>query len=110
MNKWTQVSAPRGRNGTCSLVLGVLGLMLFGWPWLPTSVDPSLRYFPVYLVVPVGIAAVVSGIGALRGMREREGADRRRAWAGTVLGSVAVMAPVGVVVWAIWAMSGTYSR
>ncbi|MEU6881421.1 hypothetical protein [Streptomyces sp. NPDC046712] len=76
-----------------------------GLPWLPEAVPPWLRFFPVYLIVPVGICALVSGIGVLRATRGTGAAARRRAWAGTVLGAVAVVVPVGVVVWAFVVLS-----
>lgn len=64
-----QVTAPQGRTGTCSLLLGVGAVAMFGCPWLPSAVSSWIRIFPVYLIVPVGICAVVSGVGALRDMR-----------------------------------------
>ncbi|MFD7617072.1 hypothetical protein [Streptomyces sp. NPDC059802] len=38
-------------------------------------------------------------------MRGLEGADRLRARAGVVLGSMAIVVPVAVVAWAWWALS-----
>ncbi|MGW7247187.1 hypothetical protein [Streptomyces decoyicus] len=89
----------RGRTGTASLVLGVVTIVLMGWPWLPL---PSwIRCFPVYFIVPVGICAVVFGISALRSVRGEPGADRCRAWVGTVLGTVAIVVPLMVIVGAV---------
>ncbi|MFI5770462.1 hypothetical protein ACIA74_18270 [Streptomyces sp. NPDC051658] len=95
----------RGRNGTCSLLLGIGGAAASGCPLLPSVVSSWIRFFPVYLVVPLGICAVVSGVGALRDMRGPAGADRLRARAGVVLGSMAIVVPVAVVAWAWWALS-----
>ncbi|QNE79237.1 hypothetical protein F0344_14595 [Streptomyces finlayi] len=81
---------------------------MFGCPWLPSAVSPWIRSFPVYLIVPVGICAVVSGVDALRDMRGKDRADRHRARAGIILGSVAIVVPVAVVAWACWVLSGTY--
>ncbi|MFD5057797.1 hypothetical protein [Streptomyces sp. NPDC058394] len=83
-------------------------MAMFSCPWLPSVLPNRIRYFPVYLIVPVGICAVVSGVGALRDMRGQEAADRRRARAGILLGSVAIIVPVAVVVWACWVLSNTY--
>lgn len=91
--------------GAWSLTLGILAVAMFGCPWLPNGVSYWIRFFPVYLIVPVGICAIVSGVGALRAMRGDGTADRRRARAGVVLGSVAVVVPAGVVVWACWVLS-----
>ncbi|MFJ9850480.1 hypothetical protein [Streptomyces sp. NPDC101150] len=101
------VKAPRKSTGTTSLVVGALGVAMTGCPWLPTFVSHWIRFFPVYFILPFGIWAVVSGIGALRGMRGDEGADRRRARAGVTLGTVAILVPVAAFIWAYWALSRT---
>lgn len=75
------------------------------WPLLPVPVPTWARLLPVYLIVPVGIAAIVAGIVALRRMRDREGADPFRARAGVTLGAVAIVLPLAVIVWAIWALN-----
>ncbi|WP_234432955.1 hypothetical protein [Streptomyces sp. NRRL S-1824] len=103
-----QVAAARRRTGACSLLLGVAAVAMFGCPWLPSVFPNWIRYFPVYLIVPVGICAVVSGVGALRDMRGQEAADRRRARAGILLGLVASTVPVAVGVWACWVLSNSY--
>ncbi|MER5258686.1 MULTISPECIES: hypothetical protein [unclassified Streptomyces] len=98
-----QVMTPqpwRRRPGTASLVLGAVAVALFGCPWLPSSVSPWIRFFPVYAIVPAGVCAIVSGVGVLRDMRGDETADRRPAWAGVTLGAVAVLVPAVLVVWA----------
>lgn len=92
------------QQGTGSLLLGFLAAAMFGCPWLPSAVPPWIRFFPVYLIVPVGICAIVSGVSALRAMPGEGTADRRRAWAGIVLGSVAVAVPVALVAWACWVL------
>ncbi len=75
---------------------------MFGCPWLPSAFSFWIRFFPVYLIVPVGICAIVSGVGALRAMRGEAAADRRCALAGTALGSVAVAVPAALVAWLCW--------
>ncbi|MEV0495367.1 hypothetical protein AB0I23_38105 [Streptomyces atratus] len=77
---------------------------MFGCPWLPAAFSPWFRFLPVYFIVPVGVCAIVSGMGDLRAMREEESADRRRARAGIMLGSAAVAVPVAVVIWACWVL------
>ena len=96
--------AYRTADGSMSLFLGAAAVAMIGCPWLPETVWNWLRFFPLYLVVPTGICAVVSGAGALRDMRGVEGADRRRARAGLTLGTVAVVVPLAVIVWALWVM------
>ncbi|MEU6865380.1 DUF4190 domain-containing protein [Streptomyces sp. NPDC046876] len=100
------LSVPRARTGKFSLSAGALALAMGGCPWLPAAVFPVwLRYFPLYLIVPMGIIALVSGIGALRDTRGRPDPARGWARAGIALGAVAVIVPVGFVVWGFWALS-----
>ncbi|MET9963024.1 hypothetical protein ABZ128_28825 [Streptomyces sp. NPDC006326] len=97
---------PRARTGTFSLFAGALAVAMGGFPWLPAAVFPVwLRYFPLYLTVPMGICALVSGIGALRDIRGQLDPARGRARAGIALGAVAATVPVGVVVWGFWVLS-----
>jgi hypothetical protein len=103
-----QVTAKQQSRGTTSLLLGAVAVAMIGCPLLPTSVSTWIRVFPVYFIVPVGICAVASGFAALRSMRGRDGADRFRARAGVVLGTVAVVVPLAVIVWGIWALSQPY--
>ncbi|MFF4234022.1 hypothetical protein [Streptomyces sp. NPDC001820] len=103
-----QVAARQQSRGTTSLVLGAVAVALMVCPLLPVPVPMWVRFLPVYFFVPVGISAVVSGIVALRRMRGREGADRFRARAGVALGTAAVVIPLAVIVWAIWALSQAY--
>ncbi|MEU6868058.1 hypothetical protein ABZ924_33310 [Streptomyces sp. NPDC046876] len=97
---------PRARTGTFSLSAGALAVAMGGCPSLPTAVFPLwLRYFPLYLIVPMGICALVSGVGALRDNRGRPDPARGRARAGIALGAVAVIVPVGFVVWGFSVLS-----
>ncbi|WP_331721150.1 hypothetical protein [Streptomyces sp. NBC_00454] len=97
---------PRARTGTFSLSAGALAVAMGGCPWLSAAVFPVwLRYFPLYLIVPMGICALVSGVGALRDMRGWPDRARGRARAGIALGGVAVIVPVAVVVWGFWVLS-----
>ncbi|MFE9538148.1 hypothetical protein [Streptomyces sp. NPDC006691] len=106
-NDETEARQPVQR-GTTSLVLGTVAVALMACPWLPSSLPPWVRFPPVYFIVPAGIAAVVSGIAALRRMRDREGTDRFRARAGVALGTTAIVIPLAVIVWAIWALGQAY--
>ncbi|WNI33893.1 hypothetical protein [Streptomyces sp. ITFR-6] len=103
-----QVAAQQESTGTTALVLGAAAVSMMACPFLPPPVPIWFRLLPVYFIVPVGISAVVSGIIALRRMRCREEANRFRARAGVVLGAAAVLIPLTVIVWAIWALSQAY--
>ncbi|EPH41027.1 hypothetical protein STRAU_5905 [Streptomyces aurantiacus JA 4570] len=79
------------------------------WPFvLPEPVPMRVRWFPVYWIVPAGIGAVVSGIVALRRARGQQEADPFRARAGVALGTAAIVLPLAVIVWAMWALSHAY--
>ncbi|MFJ9823315.1 hypothetical protein ACIRSU_02945 [Streptomyces sp. NPDC101160] len=96
----------QARTGAFSLFAGVLAVTMGGCPWLPAAVFPVwLRYFPLYLIIPLGISALFSGVGALRDMRGRPAPARGRARAGIVLGAIAVIVPVGIAVWGVWVLS-----
>lgn len=84
------------RRGTASLALGAVGVAMIGCPFLPEGLPPWIRFFPFYLVVPVGIMALVCGLPDLWVTRGVEGAARGRAWTGVVLGAVAVTVPTAV--------------
>ncbi|MGW7247189.1 hypothetical protein [Streptomyces decoyicus] len=87
-----------GETGTVSLALGVAAVAMYGSPLL-TFLPPLVRYLPVYLTVPLGICAIVFGGCVLYRMRGDERADRRRARAGIVLGTVTLAFPLILVVW-----------
>ncbi|MFE5806736.1 hypothetical protein [Streptomyces sp. NPDC056491] len=91
-------------TGTWSLVLGSVAVASTGCPLLPESVPNLLRFLPLYLVLPLGVWAVVSGGIALRRVRGDESAGRTRARAGITLGTVAVVTVMGALVWAVWAL------
>ncbi|MEV8319914.1 hypothetical protein AB0Q95_37725 [Streptomyces sp. NPDC059900] len=96
------ITASAGRRpGTVPLVLGAVAVVLLGCPLLPEAVPPWIRFAPVYAVVPLGVCAIVFGVSDLFGMRGDGAADRRRARAGVVLGTVAILVPLGSVLWAI---------
>ncbi|MFD9504938.1 hypothetical protein [Streptomyces sp. NPDC060035] len=94
--------------GTASLVLGAVTLAMIVCPLLPVPVPMWVRLLLVCSIVPVGFSAVVSGTVALRRMRGRQGADRFRARAGITLGTAALVIPLAVIVWAIWALNQAY--
>lgn len=93
-----EAQVTRRAAGTVSLVLGVAAVAMNGSLFL-TFLPPLIRNFPVYLTVPLGICAIVFGSCDLYGMRGDEGADRRRARAGIVLGTVPLALLLIVVVW-----------
>ncbi|MEU9859872.1 hypothetical protein AB0D99_03295 [Streptomyces sp. NPDC047971] len=95
---------PAPVTGAGSLLLGLGAVALGGFPWLPESIPPMVRYVPVYLIVPVGICAIVAGARVLRLGGGAGAIARRRARAGTVLGAVAVVVPVAVALWATVAL------
>ncbi|MEU3670189.1 hypothetical protein [Streptomyces virginiae] len=84
---------PRSR-GTGSLVLGVLAAAAFGCPFLPEALPPLARYFPLYLVLPLGICAVVWGLPDLWRAWGTEDSSPVRARTGVLLGALAVLAPL----------------
>ncbi|WP_329106501.1 hypothetical protein [Streptomyces sp. NBC_01439] len=84
------------RRGAASLALGVTAVVMMGCPFLPEGLPPWIRYFPVYLVLPVGIMAVVCGLPDLWAVRGDAGAARGRAWIGVALGAVAILVPLAV--------------
>lgn len=105
----TQQTADRQRpTGTASLVLGAGALAMMGSPALPDFLPVSVRFLPLYFVVPAGICAVLAGVVPLRRARGEERADRRRARAGIVLGSTAIVVPLTLVVMAFVLLSQTY--
>jgi hypothetical protein len=98
-------TGPAPGTGTRSLLLGLGAVAMGACPWLPEAVSPWIRFLPVYLIVPVGIWAIASGVGVLRAAGGPGPAARRRAWGGTVLGMVAVLVPVGAAIWAFVVLS-----
>ncbi|WP_229871824.1 hypothetical protein [Streptomyces longisporoflavus] len=97
-----QVAARQQARGTVSLVLGIVAVAMMVCPLL---LPAWVRLLPLYFLLPVGVSAVVSGIVALRRMRDHEGADRYRARAGVVLGAAAIVIPLTVITLAIWVLS-----
>ncbi|MFD9029720.1 hypothetical protein ACFVZW_00945 [Streptomyces sp. NPDC059567] len=92
---------PARVTGVASLLLGLGAVAMGGFPWLPEAVPPMVRYFPLYLIIPLGICAIVAGVNVLRVKGGVAVGARRRAWAGTALGVVAVVVPIAVVLWGI---------
>ncbi|KOU83550.1 hypothetical protein ADK94_20390 [Streptomyces sp. XY593] len=84
---------PRSR-GTGSLALGVLAVVAFGCPFLPEALLPLVRFLPLYLVIPLGICAVVWGGPDLWRARRGERPAPVRARIGVLLGTLAVLGPL----------------
>lgn len=93
----------RRETGTGSLALGAAAVAVYASPAL-VFLPSLIRFFSVYLGVPLGICAIVFGVSVLWGMRGDEGADRRRARAGVALGTVALAVPIVLLVWLSWAL------
>jgi lysylphosphatidylglycerol synthetase-like protein (DUF2156 family) len=89
-------------TGHTALALGAAAVVMLCCPWLPDQVPMWLRYGPLYLVLPTGILAVLTGVVTLRSMRGVAGAGRRRARAGLLLGAVAIVVPLAGIAWACW--------
>ncbi|MEN2420546.1 hypothetical protein AABB02_20925 [Streptomyces rimosus] len=90
-------------TGRGALALGVSSVAVYGTPAL-VFLPLWIRFFPVYLGVPLGICAIVFGVSVLWGMRGDKGADRRRARAGVALGTLALAVPIAGLVWLSWAL------
>ncbi|MFD7504267.1 hypothetical protein [Streptomyces sp. NPDC059850] len=89
--------------GKTSWVLSIAAVVLLIGPWLlPSTIPQRIRFFPFPFFAPMAIAAVVSGVNALRDMRGSERGNRCWAWAGITLGSVTILVPSIVIVWACW--------
>ncbi|MGW0909431.1 hypothetical protein [Streptomyces sp. NPDC002853] len=100
-----QVAGRQQTLGTASLVLGAVAAAMMVCPLLLVPIPTWIRLLPLYLLLPVGLSAIVTGTVALRRMRDHEGADRYRARAGVTLGTAAILIPLTVITWAIWALS-----
>ncbi|MFD6914319.1 hypothetical protein [Streptomyces virginiae] len=87
------VAEPEHR-GTAALALGATAVAMLGCPFLPEQLPPWIRFFPLYLVLPVAIMALVCGLPDLRAMRGDEVAPRGRARIGVALGTVAILVPL----------------
>ncbi|MCX4804171.1 hypothetical protein OG594_21435 [Streptomyces sp. NBC_01214] len=89
------------RRGTASLTLGIAAVAMIGCPFLPEGLPPWIRYFPVYLVLPVGIMAVVCGLPDLWAVRGDAGAARGRSLTGVALGTVAILVPLAACLYLV---------
>ncbi|WP_328311977.1 hypothetical protein OG432_18045 [Streptomyces sp. NBC_00442] len=96
--------------GSGSLALGTLGVALFGSPWLPTALPPMVRYFPLFLTVPVGICAILDGINSLLPVRGLDGVPRWRARTGIALGALVVTVPVALLAVGYLMLSHAYAH
>ncbi|WP_405420208.1 hypothetical protein [Streptomyces erythrochromogenes] len=83
-----------GSSGTGSLVLGAIAVGVFGCPFLPEALPPVVRYLPLYLVLPLGICAVVWGLPDLWRAWGTEYSSPVRARIGVLLGTLAILAPL----------------
>ncbi|MDX3533069.1 hypothetical protein PV721_01520 [Streptomyces sp. MB09-01] len=81
-------------TGTGSLLLGIAGVATMGCPFLPEALPPLMRYFPLYLTLPVGICAVVWGLPDVWRARREGVPGPVRARVGVLLGAVAIVVPL----------------
>lgn len=89
-----QQEEPPNGGGTGSLVLGVTAVVAFGCPFLPEALPPLVRYLPLYLVLPLGICAVVWGLPDLWRTWGTDDSSPVRARIGVLLGTLAVLGPL----------------
>lgn len=102
-------ATPRPKpRGTVPLALGIAAIVLLCCPALPESVPMWFRIVPGYLVVPVGVCAVVSGAVSLRRARRDATTGRLRAHSAIALGALAVAIPVTLVALALVSLSRQY--
>ncbi|MFI9046074.1 hypothetical protein [Streptomyces sp. NPDC053427] len=91
-------------TGMVSLALGAAAVAMYGSPFFLFFLPPLIRGIPLYLTVPLGICAIVFGVGTLYRMRGSRGASRRRAQAGIALGTVTLVVPISLLVWLSWSL------
>ncbi|MEU9483050.1 hypothetical protein AB0D83_05180 [Streptomyces decoyicus] len=94
----------RRETGRVSLALGVAAVAMYGCPLL-SFLPPWIRLIPMYLILPLGVCAIVFGGVDLFAMRGTEGADRRLARAGVALGTISLAVPIVLLVWLEWSLS-----
>ncbi|MET9570831.1 hypothetical protein ABZY34_17145 [Streptomyces virginiae] len=82
------------RRGTGSLALGVTAVVAFCCPFLPEALPPLVRFLPLYLVIPLGICAVVWGSPDLWRARRSERPAPVRARLGVLLGTLGILGPL----------------
>ncbi|MFJ6754594.1 MULTISPECIES: hypothetical protein [unclassified Streptomyces] len=81
-------------TGTGSLLLGIVGVATTGCPFLPEALPPLMRFFPLYLTLPLGICAVVWGLPDVWRSRREGVPGPVRARYGVLLGAVAIAVPL----------------
>ncbi|MFB7180256.1 hypothetical protein ACFCYI_21465 [Streptomyces sp. NPDC056257] len=86
-------------TGMGSLLLGIAAVGAIGCPFLPEAVPPPIRVVPLYLVLPLGICAIVWGLPDL--WRARRDGIQAPAGAriGVPLGAVALVIVAVALVW-----------
>ncbi|MEU7730873.1 hypothetical protein AB0B78_37580 [Streptomyces sp. NPDC040724] len=81
-------------TGTGSLLLGIAGVATIGCPLLPEALPPLMRFFPLYLMLPLGICAIVWGLPDVWRSRRGGVPCPVRARVGVSLGAVAIAVPL----------------
>lgn len=88
------------QTGAPALVLGSLACLLLISP----LTEYRLRFHFLSLALPMGIAAVVSGVCAVRKVRRGEATHCGLARAGIVLGAVASLSVAALMCWGLWTL------
>ncbi|MEU9164502.1 hypothetical protein AB0D29_30050 [Streptomyces sp. NPDC048424] len=86
-------------TGRGSLLLGIAAVGSIGCPFLPEAVPSLIRFVPLYLVLPLGICAIVWGLPDLWRSRRDGVPAPAGARIGVPLGAVALVMVAAVLVW-----------
>ncbi|MFE9933700.1 hypothetical protein [Streptomyces sp. NPDC005533] len=91
-------TGPRS-TGRGSLFLGIAAVGAIGCPFLPEAVPPPIRFVPLYLVLPLGVCAIVWGLPDLWRARRDGVAAPVGARVGVPLGAVALVIAAVAAAW-----------
>lgn len=86
-------------------MLGTAAVTMMICPLLAAPFPMSARFLPLYFIVPAGTGAAITSLVVLRRMQGRKEVDPFRERAGVALGTMAIVLPLAVMIWAIWALT-----